>query len=196
MLIQEIMLGVALVKLYLELLRLFTKPVSGHYTKEVKRVSVTMTALVAISLTVAGVIYVRDGLADEQKADTNITLPPEGTHAASTEKKTFMERAERSYAVGDTNSHCAGPRDVSWRVEATEGWKIDIDTINFSPTTLSSKSVYKGVTDRTERGFSIKGRVVNRGNCVKLLGQLVSKDARGSLRVAGTYEEFRETTGT
>ncbi len=186
--IQVILLAVALVMLYIELLRLATRSTSGDYTTKVKVVTVTATAIVAISLTIAGVKVVRGISDDIQKDEEIITSSPEGP-SAGTEKKIIIERVERSYAIGDTNRHCSGPKNRAWQVEATEGWKIDISTIKFAPTVRSSKSVYIGVTDRSENGFTIRGRIVNRGNCV-----LGFRDARGTLRVAGTYEEFRETT--
>ena len=103
-----------------------------------------------------------------------------------------METRDRSVNFGKTNDHCAGPRDVRWPVRAEEGWEIDVNSIKVTPTVISSKSSYSGVTDATKDGFDIKGRIVNRGNCVKAFGQVVARDARGTLRVSGTYRETRQ----
>ena len=103
-----------------------------------------------------------------------------------------METRELPVNFGSTNDHCAGPRDVRWHVPAKEGWKIDVTSIQVKPTVISSKSSYSGVTDATKDGFYIVGRIVNRGNCVKAFGKVVARDARGTLRVSGTYQEIRQ----
>ena len=98
----------------------------------------------------------------------------------------------REYTRGATNDHCAGSRSVRWRVDASEGWAIDVNSINIEPTVVSSRSTYIGIDDVSERGFTILGRLVNRGNCIRAFGQVVARDARGTLRVAATYLERRQ----
>jgi len=98
----------------------------------------------------------------------------------------------RTYDYGETNDHCAAPYPVAWRREATDGWRItNVDGIG--PTAVSSRSVYGGVEiDPDGGGFTVRGRIVNNGDCVRILGETVARDGRGTLRIAGTYEERRE----
>ena len=107
-----------------------------------------------------------------------------------------VETRERKVDYGETNDHCAGARDVRWHFPAVNGWKIDTNSIEIGPTVVSSKSSYSGVVDESEDGFYVKGRIVNRGNCVKAFGTVIAKDARGTLRVAGTYRETRMVPAT
>ena len=107
--------------------------------------------------------------------------------------KPQMETRERTVNFGHTNDHCAGPRDVRQHFPADDGWEIDVASIDVRATVISSKSSYSGVIDATKEGFYVVGRIVNRGNCVKAFGQVVARDARGSLRVSGTYQETRES---
>ena len=103
-----------------------------------------------------------------------------------------METRELPVNLGKTNDHCAGPRDVRWHVRADDGWEIDVASIDVRATVISSKSSYSRVTDATKDGFYIEGRIVNRGRCVKAFGQVVARDARGTLRVSGRYQETRQ----
>ena len=93
--IQVILLAVALVMLYIELLRLATRATSGDYTTKVKVVTVTATAIVAISLTIAGVNVVSDILDDMQKDEEIITSSREEP-SAGTEKKIIIESVTRT----------------------------------------------------------------------------------------------------
>ena len=115
-----------------------------------------------------------------------------------TRPKAISERApeepayrKRTVEFGHTNDHCAGAKNIRWHVLAAKGWEIDVNSIQVNDTVLSSKSSYGGVTEATKEGFYIVGRVVNRGNCVKAFGNVLARDARGSLRVRGTYVERR-----
>ena len=107
-----------------------------------------------------------------------------------------LETRERKVDHGKTNDHCAGARDVRWHFAASDGWQIDVTSIDIRATVVSSKSSYSGVVDATEEGFYVTGRIVNRGNCVKAFGTVIAKDARGTLRVAGTYRETRMVPAT
>ena len=101
-----------------------------------------------------------------------------------------METRDREINFGETNNHCQDPKDVRWSIRADEGWEIDVTSIRVKPTT-SEKSTYSGIKDKTKDGFDIEGKIANNGNCIEALGQVVAKDARGSLHVSGTYKETR-----
>ena len=100
-------------------------------------------------------------------------------------------KAKRTYKFFDRNSHCAGDRTVEWYVAATEGWMIDIHSIE-DANSATQKSVYKGVQDKSKDGFYVRGRLGNDGSCVKAFGAIIAKDARGELSVSGTYTEIRD----
>ena len=97
----------------------------------------------------------------------------------------------RNYERGETNDHCAGSRNVVWYREAEEGWQIV--AVDISPVTVSSKSTYDGVEIDPDRGgFTVRGHIANNGSCVRLFGETVARDGRGTVWVAGTYQERRE----
>ncbi len=98
---------------------------------------------------------------------------------------------ERKLAYYERNDHCAGPKNVRWEVRADEGWEIDVNSIKVKATSISSRSSYNGVQNVNKNGFDIVGRVVNHGSCISVLGKVVAKDGRGSLRVYGSYREIR-----
>lgn len=99
-----------------------------------------------------------------------------------------VETRTRNYERGETNDHCAGSRNVAWYREAEEGWQIV--AVDISPVTVSSKSTYDGVEIDPDRGgFTVRGHIANNGSCVRLFGETVARDGRGTLRVAGTYQE-------
>lgn len=98
------------------------------------------------------------------------------------------ERRTEKYSFNRANTHCSGPRDVNWRVNAPEGWRIvGRDSID-DKYSESSKSTYHGVQELDDSGFSVTGTVANNGNCVKAFGQTIAKDGRGRLYAFGTYE--------
>ena len=101
------------------------------------------------------------------------------------------ETRKRTQKFVQGNRHCDGPRDVKWSVKADQGWEIDVESINVTPTVLSSKSIYRGVTEATSSGFNIAGQVINSGSCVKVFGNVVAKDGRGTRHVDVTYNETR-----
>ena len=127
---------------------------------------------------VTGIDERLDALREEQQAQPQQAQPVEETR-------------ERHYARGETNDHCQGARTVRWRVDATDGWSIVEESINIGPTVESTESTYNGVQEVSENGFTVVGRIVNHGSCVRLFGETVARDARGTLRVTGTYTERR-----
>lgn len=100
------------------------------------------------------------------------------------------ETRVRKIDFGERNNHCESPKVVRWPISADDGWEIDVTSIHVKPTT-SEKSTYFGVKDKTKDGFYIEGNIANNGECIKILGKVVAKDARGSLHVSGTYKETR-----
>ena len=98
------------------------------------------------------------------------------------------ERRTESYSFNRVNSHCSGAREVSWPVNALEGWRIvGRDSID-DEYSASSKSTYHGVQDLDDSGFFVRGTVANNGNCVRAFGQTIARDGRGSLYAFGSYE--------
>lgn len=94
---------------------------------------------------------------------------------------------ERSFR----NGHCEEATNIVWQVRSSEGWRIDVNSLNLVPIT-SEESSYFGVSELSEDGFSIEGKVSNSGDCVRVLGKIVARDRRGVLSVSGTYKEARE----
>lgn len=129
--------------------------------------------------------------ADTEEPAEEPAEPVETAEPAEEPAEPIVETRERQYTRGETNDHCQGPRTVRWPVDAAEGWSIDVTSVNVRPTVVSSRSTYNGIEDLTEDGFTIVGRIVNRGNCVRVFGETIARDGRGTLRVAGTYQERR-----
>ncbi|GAB1857356.1 hypothetical protein MHTCC0001_21920 [Flavobacteriaceae bacterium MHTCC 0001] len=111
--------------------------------------------------------------------------------------KTKVSREEkiainRSQGFGDANGHCQGARNVNWTFNVQKGgWKIDPNSIKHRATSVSSKSKYLGLRNVSESGFQIHGRVENSGNCVRVLGKTVAKDARGSVHGTVSWQEYK-----
>ena len=123
------------------------------------------------------------------------TEPTEPVESPQTEIQTVrfeIETRERTVERHFQNGHCENSTNIKWEVRAAEGWRIDSTSLKIDPVSISSKSSYFGVSDLTEDGFTMNGRVSNNGDCVKVLGKVVARDGRGHLTVAGTYNEKRE----
>ena len=104
-------------------------------------------------------------------------------------QETKLTSETRNYKMRDTNAHCSEPTEVTWRVDAREGWEIIVSSIRIAPTGDTGASVWQGTVDASAAGFTAKGRLVNSGQCVSVFGKTIVLDERGSLEVAGTYEE-------
>lgn len=123
------------------------------------------------------------------------TKPTEPVEPAQTEAQTVrldIETRERTVERHFQNGHCENSTNIKWEVRAADGWRIDVTSLKLAPVSMSSKSSYFGVSDLTEDGFAMNGRVSNKGECVTVLGKAVARDGRGQLTVAGTYNEIRE----
>ena len=112
---------------------------------------------------------------------------PEG-QIVEFETQTRERMVERRYQ----NEHCESSTNIRWEIQAAEGWQIVTSSLDFSPTSMSSKSSYSGISGLTKGGFIMSGRVSNNGECLKVLGKVIALDERGHLDIAGTYIETRE----
>ena len=91
------------------------------------------------------------------------------------------------------NKHCAGDRAVAWEVRAKQGWSIDVGTVSVEKTSGDRESEFQ--EDNyviSEDSVVVRGKLVNSGSCVKFLGKVVSKDARGHLAGTLTFVEKRK----
>ena len=120
------------------------------------------------------------------------TKPVESPQTESQPSRFDIETRERTVKRRFQNGHCEDPTNIKWEVRATEGWRIDVTSLKIAPVSIGSKSSYFGVSDLTEDGFTMNGRVSNNGDCVTVLGKVVARDGRGHLTVAGAYNENRE----
>ncbi len=102
------------------------------------------------------------------------------------------ERQTREQAFSHTNSHCSSDTNLRWRVNASEGWRILESSVNSTPTSVASGSSGPFVENITHEGFDVTGRAVNSGNCVKVLGQKVSRDGRGWVKGYARWTEERD----
>ncbi len=91
------------------------------------------------------------------------------------------------------NDFCKGARPVDWKVNADKanGWLIDVASINVSHTARSN-CTFSGIFDKSVNGYSIRGVVRNSGKCVKVLGEVVSKDSRGKITAHYTHIETKK----
>lgn len=123
--------------------------------------------------------------AEAPEPRTEVGSAPESGETARTETR------ERTVRRSFENPHCADPTNIRWNVRAADGWRIDVASVALVSST-SSKSAYYGVSDLSEDGFAINGRVSNDGECVTVLDKQVARDVRGNLTVSGTYNEVRQ----
>lgn len=103
---------------------------------------------------------------------------------------------ERELSFYDRNQHCANPKDITWKVRAENGWKIDVTSIRIEVTVKSSRSNFTGFHNTTSSGFDLIGRLVNSGECIRVLGNTVARDGRGALGVSVRYKETAIESGT
>lgn len=97
------------------------------------------------------------------------------------------EERDRSFSFNERNNHCDDDREFNIRVNADNGWEIDVSSVNPSIET-SSRSSFSGIRDSSAGGFAVKGYVRNNGICV-----WPAHDARGHVWGTITYKEFRNT---
>ena len=126
------------------------------------------------------------------KPDSEPTKPVESPQTESQPSRIEIETRQRSVERHFQNGHCEDSTNIKWEVRAAEDWQIDVASLKIAPVSIGSKSSYFGVSDLTEDGFIMNGRVSNNGDCVTVLGKVVARDGRGHLTVAGVYNEKRE----
>ena len=102
------------------------------------------------------------------------------------------ETRSRKFSRSHRNNHCQGPTKIKWMVKPSNGWKIDVSSVRHTIPDISKKSSFGGIAPITEDGFTINASVANSGNCFRVLGATVSKDARGSIGIRVDYTEFRQ----
>ncbi len=107
---------------------------------------------------------------------------------------TTMERetVERKQDFHHHNDHCQGRQSHNWNVNATSGWSIDPESVRTSVAFSGSDSRFHGVFEKSAAGFQLRGETINHGQCVRVLGQTISKDARGALGVDVWWTEYRD----
>ena len=147
----------------------------------------TMATFFAVGITViALLVWVVNVVGPGEDPTTPLPTDSAGTPGAPPSAE--WQTDTLTFRFSSTNDHCAGNRDVEWPIRARESWLIDVTSIEVRPN-ATNKSSYHGVTDRTEEGFTIRGRVGNRGECVRVFGKVIARDARGTLKVSGSYVE-------
>ena len=90
------------------------------------------------------------------------------------------------------NRHCSRNREVVWEVHARDGWSINVGTVKMEKTSGDKESEFQA--DKHEisaKSVVVKGILVNSGDCTRLVGKVVSKDARGHLAGTLTFVEKR-----
>ena len=103
--------------------------------------------------------------------------------------KIDRRRVPNSWTI--RNEHCQDPQAMNIRVSPTgTGWLIEPTTIEVTNSSSSSKSTFEGIFDKSETGYSVRGRVVNNGTCVKVDGVPLIKDGRGSLTIDTIHSEY------
>lgn len=119
-------------------------------------------------------------------------VPPEmGQYSlAVTRKVVTQETNVRSQDFRSDNGHCDGDREVLFPFNVTPGWTIDPASIR-PDCNRSDKSSCSGLRNVTATSFGYLGVVRNSGECVKVLGKVVAKDARGNVRGNVTWTETR-----
>ena len=156
--------------------------------------TVAITAIVSLGFFVYSSIYEDAANKEEIKQTTEqekqYKESSEDVNATKSGDDNSGTIRTRAVKLSHKNPHCHRYTKINWKVNADVGWKIDPNSIKIKPYT-SSKSSYSGIRDASSSGFTISGQVVNRGDCVKVFGKTVARDARGLLSVTGTYKEIK-----
>lgn len=118
-------------------------------------------------------------------------------HIVEPTEETRSETRWRSRTFAETNAPCADPKPLAWRVTPTEGWRVEVDTIDLEPRRVSPGSqVKKEPHDAGEHGFTIRALLENTGQCLRDGERLVTEDAPGVVEVVAHYRERRTVTTT
>ena len=100
-------------------------------------------------------------------------------------------RVKRNGANGHRNDHCSSNKSKYWTYNPAKGCEIDVSSVKARATSKSSNSTYSGINNLSSSGFRVGGVVRNRGKCL-----WPSKDARGTLKVAATWQDVCKQTET
>ena len=103
-----------------------------------------------------------------------------------------IETISRTFEDSHRNGRCQQrASNINWRVDATDGWTINAESITPTVTGRSVNSAFEGIHNVSPQGFNVTGTVSNNGSCVRLFGSTIAYDARGSLAVKVDYDEAR-----
>jgi hypothetical protein len=102
------------------------------------------------------------------------------------------EKKEKSFY--HRNQHCKRTSVQKWEIKAPEGSLIDTDSVSLSNKKASSKSVLPKIVSISESKIVVQAIAINNGSCVKIFGDVVSRDGRGSVGVKVNYELIKNTT--
>jgi hypothetical protein len=105
--------------------------------------------------------------------------------------------ANRQEGFSYKNSYCAGSKEQVWTFNCQEDpWKIDINSIKIDAPSISKRTSLHGLRNVSEKGFQISATIQNSGNCIKVLGQTLRKDSRGSIKGTVAWQETRTVKTT
>ena len=133
------------------------------------------------------ITILREAVSDLTAQVAALTERLEAEHQIAAPTPTERETRTRNFDRQDINGHCRGPREVRWQIDADadDGWHIEVNSVSANATVQSNRSVFHGVSEVSEDGFTVSGRLVNSGDCVRAFGAMLAQDERGMLHVVG-----------
>lgn len=131
----------------------------------------------------------------------NFIPPSLGDYSVkATHQVKALENAERSGVVDAGNQHCQGERrhgPFTFTVIGGPEWSIVPGSIRVGKEIEGNKArSLDGPLEVTNKGFLFYSNLKNSGDCVKVLGKIVSYDARAWLKQNIHWTEQREVTTT
>lgn len=128
----------------------------------------------------------------QKNAIASLTNDIKSSNALPIEHATRIVSRPMYQRFYERNDHCSKSNRASWRVSASEGWEIDVSSIQPTIDTQSSNSHFIGMSSVSPQGFTLDALVRNNGECIRAFGSTISKDARGSIGITVKYIEYRE----
>ena len=110
-----------------------------------------------------------------------------GWATLSVAKQQQTERQFKSQGFSDRNAHCAGSYERSFQFNASDGWEIDMSSIDTTCIDVSSRSSCNGLRNITGHSFYYSCTIANAGTCGPFW-----RDGRGSCRGVVNWEEVRD----
>lgn len=101
-----------------------------------------------------------------------------------------IERRNKFFLINERNTSCQRPQKLLLTVRADDEWKIDVKSIK-PKVTVSALSNFTGIKQKSPEGFVVTGKVINSGRCLRIFGQRMHKDIRGTIQGRIEYEEYR-----